>query len=184
VVGLLALGFPLRAAFRRLGVPPAVSLMAVGLLLGPDLLDLVPEGYSAHLATPLSRTAFAVLLVRAGFGLAPGKLRVILGAAAAAARSHRSCHDRCRPARSDCLLRNDSAWPRECLCNARHLCDRTRRGCGARSMGVAPVVDRELSGSPSELSLVGSRSGRRRSTLVRRSATGLPLTHLTIGGSS
>jgi Kef-type K+ transport system membrane component KefB len=80
VVGLLALGFPLRAAFRRLGVPPAVSLMAVGLLLGPDLLDLVPEGYSAHLATPLSRTAFAVLLVRAGFGLAPGILRVILGA--------------------------------------------------------------------------------------------------------
>lgn len=83
VLGLIAVGYPLRAGLRRLGTPPAVSLMALGLLAGPDVLDVIPASYTETLASPLSRAAFAVLLVRAGFGLAPGALRAILGAALA-----------------------------------------------------------------------------------------------------
>jgi Kef-type K+ transport system membrane component KefB len=57
-------------------VPPAVSLMVLGVLVGPAVLDLLPEAWLGH-RTTLSAAAFVVLLLRAGLGMPPRALRVI-----------------------------------------------------------------------------------------------------------
>ena len=57
LTGLCAAGWVLRALLQRAHVPPAVSLMALGALLGPSLLDLLPESWLAARST-LSRAAF------------------------------------------------------------------------------------------------------------------------------
>lgn len=74
---LAVLGFPVRGLLRRVGVPPAVSLMALGVALGSHVLGALPEGYTA-VSGALSRAAFVVLLLRAGLALDPGTLRAIL----------------------------------------------------------------------------------------------------------
>jgi len=83
VLTLLALclaGFPVRALLRRLGVPPAISLMALGVLVGPRVADVLPEAW-LEAGPTLSRSAFALLLLRAGFGLAPSTLKRLVGPA-------------------------------------------------------------------------------------------------------
>jgi Kef-type K+ transport system membrane component KefB len=73
---LALVGFPLRAGLRRVGVPPALSLLAVGLLAGPAVANLLPAPWLAARPT-LSAAAFAVLLLRAGLGIAPATLRLV-----------------------------------------------------------------------------------------------------------
>ncbi|MFN8178038.1 MAG: cation:proton antiporter [bacterium] len=69
-------GFPLRAGLRRIGVPPAISLLALGLVAGPAVANLLPGAWLV--ARPsLSAAAFAVLLLRAGLGIAPATLRAV-----------------------------------------------------------------------------------------------------------
>jgi NhaP-type Na+/H+ or K+/H+ antiporter len=75
--GLCAAGWVLRSWLQRAHVPPAVSLMALGALLGPSVLDLLPESWLGARST-LSRAAFVVLLLRAGLGLPVGRLRAVL----------------------------------------------------------------------------------------------------------
>ncbi len=76
VVALLAVGFVVRAAFRSLKVPPAVSLMALGIAVGPAALDILPDAWLGT-RTATSAAAFVVLLVRAGSGVSPRTLRAI-----------------------------------------------------------------------------------------------------------
>ena len=76
VVAFCLVGFPWRALGRRLRVPPAVSLMILGALIGTSGLDLLPDVYAAH-AGRLSKGAFVVLLLRAGLALDPRTLRAI-----------------------------------------------------------------------------------------------------------
>lgn len=77
LAALCVLGFPVRALFRRVHVAPAVSLMTLGVVLGPSAFDLLPDAW--HVAgIALSKAAFVVLLLRAGFGLRPSGLRLIL----------------------------------------------------------------------------------------------------------
>jgi NhaP-type Na+/H+ or K+/H+ antiporter len=77
LTGLCAAGWVLRAFLQRAHVPAAVSLMALGALLGPSILDLLPESWLGARST-LSRAAFVVLLLRAGLGLPVGRLRAVL----------------------------------------------------------------------------------------------------------
>jgi len=77
LIGLCAIGFPARSALLRLRVPAAVSLLALGLLLGEAGLGLLPAAWM-RLAPVLSKAAFVVLLLRAGLGLPSAALRVVL----------------------------------------------------------------------------------------------------------
>ncbi len=77
LLALAAVGYPLRAALLRVHVPPAVSLMALGVVVGSSGLDLLPHSWEEY-GGSLSLAAFAVLLLRAGLGLPPGGLRAIL----------------------------------------------------------------------------------------------------------
>ncbi len=77
VAGLCAVGWPLNALLKRARVPPAVSLMALGVLVGPSVLDLLPDAWLNARST-LSKAAFVVLLLRAGLGVHTGGLRVVL----------------------------------------------------------------------------------------------------------
>ncbi len=79
VAVFVAVGFPWRTVGRKLGLPPAVSLMALGVLVGPDLLDWVPSPYVSGHAPWISGAAFAILLVRAGLGVVVER-RVLLSA--------------------------------------------------------------------------------------------------------
>jgi Kef-type K+ transport system membrane component KefB len=92
LAGLAVGGWLLRALLKRAYVPPAVSLMALGALLGPSLLDALPESWLAARST-LSRAAFVVLLLRAGLGLPVGRLRAVLlpGSPCSTASTWRSC---------------------------------------------------------------------------------------------
>ncbi|MAG57361.1 MAG: hypothetical protein CMJ83_13795 [Planctomycetes bacterium] len=76
LVLLCAAGWPLRAALQRLHVPPAVSLMALGVVVGPPLLDLLPKEW-LEAGSLLSKAAFVVLLIRAGLGLSNDALKAI-----------------------------------------------------------------------------------------------------------
>lgn len=70
LVALNLVGFPVRALFLRWRVPPAVSLMALGALVGPSALGFLPDAWLEQRAV-LSKLAFVVLLLRAGLGLSP-----------------------------------------------------------------------------------------------------------------
>src|SRR5262245_11245924 len=76
LAGLLAVGYPLRAVLRKVGVPPAVSLIALGVAVGPAAANLLPEYWLSARPT-LSAAAFVVLLLRAGLGVSPKTLRAI-----------------------------------------------------------------------------------------------------------
>lgn len=76
MIAICALGWPWRALGRMLRLPPAVSLMGLGILLGSAFLDVLPDSYL--LAAPeLSKIAFVCLLLRAALGLDPRTLRAI-----------------------------------------------------------------------------------------------------------
>ena len=62
---LTAVGFAVRAVFRPLGIPPVVSLMALGMLLTATPMATLPEAWLEHRPF-LSYTAFVLLLLRAG----------------------------------------------------------------------------------------------------------------------
>ncbi len=74
---LCAVGFFLRAVLQRVHVPPAVSLMALGVCAGPSVLDLLPEPW-LDLRPVLSSAAFVVLLLRAGFAIPLAGLRAVV----------------------------------------------------------------------------------------------------------
>ena len=80
LAALCAVGYPLRAALVRCHVPPAVSLMALGVCVGPSILHLLPHDWLASRSV-LSKAAFVVLLLRAGLGLPPTRLRGVIGPA-------------------------------------------------------------------------------------------------------
>ena len=42
---ILPLGWGLRFAGKKIKVPAALSLMSLGLVLGPELANLIPSGY-------------------------------------------------------------------------------------------------------------------------------------------
>ena len=75
--GILAVGYPVRDILARLRVPSPVTLIALGVVIGPACLDLLPLQWT-DLATTFSYGAFAILLLRAGFGLPVSALRRIL----------------------------------------------------------------------------------------------------------
>lgn len=77
LVAICVVGYPIRAALNRLHVPPAVSLMGLGVCVGPWALDVLPDAWSEHSLT-LSKSAFVVLLLRAGLGLPPRGLRAVM----------------------------------------------------------------------------------------------------------
>lgn len=76
LLALAALGFPLRSALLRWHIPPAVSLMTLGAIVGPNVLDLLPTDWLSR-ATVLSKSAFVILLLRAGLSLQGRTLRSI-----------------------------------------------------------------------------------------------------------
>ncbi len=67
---LLALGFPLRGLGRRLGIPPSATLLFLGVAAGAHGFGLLSQSYEAT-SSQLSQTAFVILLLRAGLGMAP-----------------------------------------------------------------------------------------------------------------
>ena len=77
---LVVVGTPWRAALRRLGLPPAVSLLVLGAAVGPAAWDVLPPAWLGA-RTALSAAAFVVLLLRAGLGISPAVLRRIAPAA-------------------------------------------------------------------------------------------------------
>lgn len=76
VMAMLGVGFAVRAALRWFKVPPAVSLMALGIVAGPAALDVLPDLWLGS-RTTTSALAFVVLLLRAGTGVSPRTLRSI-----------------------------------------------------------------------------------------------------------
>jgi NhaP-type Na+/H+ or K+/H+ antiporter len=76
LAGLLAVGYPLRGLLRRVHVPPALSLIALGIVVGPAATNLLPERWLASRPV-LSAAAFVVLLLRAGLAVSPRTLRAI-----------------------------------------------------------------------------------------------------------
>lgn len=78
LIGLGVVGWPVRARFRDWHVPPAVSLMALGALLGPSLFDILPEAW-LRVTTVASKAAFVVLLLRAGIGFPIQGFRQVAG---------------------------------------------------------------------------------------------------------
>lgn len=80
LASLGAAGFVVRAALARMSLPPAVSLMALGLVLGPAVADWLPETWLEHRNT-LSKAAFVVLLLRAGLALPRTRMRSVAVAA-------------------------------------------------------------------------------------------------------
>ncbi len=77
LAGILVIGFPLRAVLARVHVPTVVTLLSLGVLLGPHGLDLMPGAY-LDIRNDLSKAALVVILLRAGMGVPPRILRVIL----------------------------------------------------------------------------------------------------------
>lgn len=77
LVVLCAIGHPWRAFGCRLRVPPAVSLITLGVLAGSSMSDLLPAAWEAH-GPVLSRCAFCLLLLRAGVALDSVMLRRIV----------------------------------------------------------------------------------------------------------
>ena len=86
---LYLVGLPVRALGLRVGVPAAVSLMALGAVAGSSAIGLLPETTSVagasldtfnwhSLRMVLSQGAFVVLLLRAGFALPPVGLRAVV----------------------------------------------------------------------------------------------------------
>lgn len=76
LAGLLAVGIPARSALRRWGIPPAASLIVLGVVCGPSLAGVLPHAW-LDARPSLSAAAFVILLLRAGLALAPGMLRRI-----------------------------------------------------------------------------------------------------------
>ncbi len=76
-VSLCAVGWALRGLLQRVLVPPAVSLIMLGVLLGPSVFDALPDSWLGARST-LSRAAFVVLLLRAGLALPLERLRQVL----------------------------------------------------------------------------------------------------------
>ena len=76
LAALCIVGFPLRATLGRWKVPPAVVLMALGVGIGPSVLDWLPEAWLEHRSV-LSKAAFVVLLLRAGVSLPQSTLKAI-----------------------------------------------------------------------------------------------------------
>jgi len=72
-VVLVAAGIPARALGLRLKLPPAVSLMTMGVVIGNSGLDVLPAEYR-DASSYLSKAAFVVLLLRAGLGIPPAVL--------------------------------------------------------------------------------------------------------------
>jgi NhaP-type Na+/H+ or K+/H+ antiporter len=77
LAALCAVGYPLRAGLVRCHVPAAVSLMALGVCVGPSVLDWLPLDWLERRET-LSKAAFVVLLLRAGLSLPPRGLRIVI----------------------------------------------------------------------------------------------------------
>jgi len=77
LLALCAVGWGWRAAGRKARIPPAVSLMLLGALAGPSVLDLAPRAY-LDAAPLLSKVAFTLLLLRAGLALDPVTLRAVI----------------------------------------------------------------------------------------------------------
>ncbi len=70
LVVLLVLGFALRAVGKKASIPPAASLMFLGVLVGTSGFDVIPQSYQA-ISQQLSLVAFVMLLLRAGLGMEP-----------------------------------------------------------------------------------------------------------------
>ena len=74
---LCAVGHFWRAIWRQFRVPPAVSLIVLGVLVGSSVSDILPTAWQTHGPT-LSRAAFCLLLLRAGIALDVVMLRRII----------------------------------------------------------------------------------------------------------
>lgn len=74
---LCAIGHPWRDIWRRLRVPPAISLIVLGVLAGSSVSGLLPAAWESNGPT-LSRAAFCLLLLRAGIALDSVMLKRII----------------------------------------------------------------------------------------------------------
>ncbi|MFT7620338.1 MAG: NhaP-type Na+/H+ or K+/H+ antiporter [Planctomycetota bacterium] len=77
LAGLLAVGFPLRALGRKMAIPPAASLMLLGVMAGNSGFALLPESYHA-ISPQLAVAAFVILLLRAGLGMEPKAMKAMI----------------------------------------------------------------------------------------------------------
>lgn len=77
LVVLCVVGHFWRSLWRRVKVPPAVSLIVLGVLLGTSVADLLPTAWETHGPT-LSRVAFCLLLLRAGIAFDKAMLQRII----------------------------------------------------------------------------------------------------------
>lgn len=75
--GILVAGFVVRAAGKAVGIPAAITLVALGIALGPSVLDLLPRSY-LDCRIWLAKGAFVALLLPAASGLSLELLRSIL----------------------------------------------------------------------------------------------------------
>ena len=72
-IWILLLGFFSGQIVKRLGAPPLVGMVAVGIVLGPQLLDVLDDGVLAA-SDDLRAIAVMVILMKAGLGLDREKL--------------------------------------------------------------------------------------------------------------
>ena len=73
IISILLLGFLGGQLARRLGAPPLLGMMIVGILLGPQVGNLIADR-ALNLADDLRTIAVMVILMRAGLGLDRDKL--------------------------------------------------------------------------------------------------------------
>ncbi len=77
LAGILAIGLPARTWLGRLHIPNPITLLTIGLLIGPGILDLLPDAYLA-IDGYLSKAALVVILMRAGLGVSVELLRKVI----------------------------------------------------------------------------------------------------------
>ncbi len=73
IVWILLAGFFAGQIVRRLGAPPLIGMILVGILLGPQVLDVI-GGETLAAADALRTVAVMIILVKAGLGLDRAKL--------------------------------------------------------------------------------------------------------------
>lgn len=74
---VLAAGFAALRAVGRLRIPHAITLMAVGVAVGPSALDWLPDAYLEQRSL-VTKAAFVVILMRAGLGVPVAALRTLI----------------------------------------------------------------------------------------------------------
>ena len=74
---IISSGYLARFLGKKIHLPSALPLMALGVLFGPESLGIISKDY-VSISPYLSKIAFVILLIRAGIGLSPEILKKFL----------------------------------------------------------------------------------------------------------